>query len=278
MKTLAFLLTSFLLSVSFCMAQVDTVYTHTSKIPCVVKEITPEFVKYSFPGEELINTVYKNAVQKIVFKSGREEIFAPSAHFKKVANLHAFENVTITLEKNEVNGFLKLGEASSIAQGNTMFSALNQVEDRAQKRLKIFAAMMGGNLVYITQNEATKASLWGNNDGRYSKPTESFLTGMVYSTDVLDINKFKARIGGKTEFSAVESANFTGTTTSIRVYPSKRILKLKSIREENGLLTIEGSLEGASKYKAFRVASFDEEFFHIFYEDKGTAYNIMMKI
>ncbi|WP_162427606.1 DUF4156 domain-containing protein [Pontibacter pudoricolor] len=278
MKTLTFLLTSFVLSASVCMAQVDTVYTHTSKIPCIVKEITPEFVKYSLPGEELINTVYKNTIRKIVFTSGRVEAFTPSAQYKKVNNLHAFENVTLTLGENEVNGFLKLGEASSIAQGNTMFSGLNQVEDRAQKRLKIFAAMMGGNLVYITQQNATKASAWGSTNAYYSKPTESFLTGMVYTTHVPDIDKFKARIGNKTEFNAVESASFTGTTTSIRVYPSKRTLKLKSIKEENGLLTIEGNLEGASKYKTFRVASFDEDFFYIFYEDKGTAYNIKIKL
>ena len=54
-----------ILTVSCSYAQMDTVFVNNQKIVCSVKEITPEAIKYSFPGEDLVNSVYKNTVQKI---------------------------------------------------------------------------------------------------------------------------------------------------------------------------------------------------------------------
>jgi hypothetical protein len=63
-------------------AQVDTIYTNGEKIACSVKEITPDAVKYAYLGEDLINSVYKSTIQKIVFKSGRVQTFAEASSFK----------------------------------------------------------------------------------------------------------------------------------------------------------------------------------------------------
>jgi hypothetical protein len=41
---------------------------------------------------------------------------------------------------------------------------------------------------------------------------------------------------------------------------------------------INGELQGESKYKTFRVVSFDSDYFNVFCEDKSTAYNIKIKI
>jgi len=59
---------------------------------CTVKEITPDAVKFSYPNEDLINSVYKNTIQKIVFKSGRVQVFAESTYFKTVNNIDDYDN------------------------------------------------------------------------------------------------------------------------------------------------------------------------------------------
>lgn len=41
-----------------------------------VKKVDPETITYSFTGEELINVVDKANVEKIIFKSGREQLFS----------------------------------------------------------------------------------------------------------------------------------------------------------------------------------------------------------
>ncbi len=77
-QTKRFLTTFFLTfgTISFCCAQMDTVVLNNEKIACSVKEITPDAIKYTLPGEDIMNSVYKNTVQKIIFKSGRVQIFA----------------------------------------------------------------------------------------------------------------------------------------------------------------------------------------------------------
>src|ERR1017187_4120150 len=126
----------FLISLAICLVmkcfgQADTIFSNNEKIPCNVKEITPEAVRYSFPGEELINSVYKNTVQKIVFKNGRVQTFAESTSFKKVDSVGDFDNVTITAVENEILGLYKLGDVSSKAKGTTVYSNQVRVKERA---------------------------------------------------------------------------------------------------------------------------------------------------
>lgn len=69
----AFLFVLLLFSVR-AFGQTDTIFSNNEKIPCIVKEIKESSVVYVHPGEELLNSIYKNAVQKIVFKNGRVQV------------------------------------------------------------------------------------------------------------------------------------------------------------------------------------------------------------
>ena len=51
---------------------------------------------------------------------------------------------TITQVEGEIKGLFKVGEVSSKAKGTTTFSNQERVKERAYKKLKIQAAMMGG--------------------------------------------------------------------------------------------------------------------------------------
>jgi len=46
----------------------DTIVINNQKTACSVKEITPDAVKYTYPNEDVINSVFKNTVQKIIFR------------------------------------------------------------------------------------------------------------------------------------------------------------------------------------------------------------------
>ena len=132
----------------------DTIYMNNDRIACNIKEVDEDAVKYVYPGEETINTVYKNAIQKIIFKSGRVAVFAESTSLKKVNCIDDYDNVSFSQVWGEVKGLFKMGEVSSKARASTIFGNEERVKERAIYKLKIEAAMMGANLVYITQ-EAT---------------------------------------------------------------------------------------------------------------------------
>lgn len=269
-----------LLAAHYSFAQLDTLYTTQNRIPCLVKEITPEAVKYALPGEELLNTVYRNTVLKIVFQNGRVQTFDEPMVYKKLQSIHDFDNVTVTQLENEVKGLYKVGEAATSAQAGSMFTSMDKIQERALRKMKIVAAMMGANVVYLAHLQA-KGANWGMGSGSllqqsHASAAETFLSGVVYTNELLDIEQFKAKVAGKTVFKLVEKAQFVKTSDEIRVYSSNRKFTLKDVKEESGHIVVAGTLEGASKHKQFRVASFDKEFFYLYYHEKGVDYSVKL--
>ncbi|WP_018476955.1 hypothetical protein [Pontibacter roseus] len=273
-RLLASLLLLFVAQYAF--AQADTLFTHTGKIPCTVKEITPETVRYTHVGEELINTVYRNAVQKIVFQNGRVQTFEEATALKKISGLHDFNNVTVTQLEGDVKGLFKVGDISSAAQSATLLSDMGAVRDRAFRKIKIVAAMMGANIVYLTQQQTVANNIYLRNS--YGNTPGTYLSGVVYTNQLPSLEEFKSRTAGKSEFQVIEKASFKSSSNDVTTYPSKWKFKLREVKNENGLIILDGDLQGASRYNKFRVASFDEKFFYIYYEEKGVSYNVKLAI
>jgi len=256
--------------------QTDTIFSNNEKISCSVKEITPDAVKYTFPGEDLTTTIYKNAVQKIVFKSGRIQTFSESTSFKKVASVMDFENVTVTQVESEVRGLFKVGDVSSKAKGATTLSNQERVKERAYHKLKIQASMQGANIIYLT-NMRTE----GNKAGGYyqsGSSAEASLTGVAYTTQLPNYKDFESLIKDKRNFIAVQEFKLWSSSSDMSQSDIKTKFKIINISNENGLIMLEGQLDGVSKYSKFRVVSFSSDSFNIFYEDKSTAYNLKIEI
>ena len=264
----------FLTLTSFCFAQMDTVVINNQKIACSVKEVTPDAVKYTFPGEEVMNSVYKNTVQKIIFKSGRVQTFAESSSFKAVAGVMDYDKVTITSVEGEVKGLYKLSDVSSKAKGTTVYSNQERVKDRAYKKLKIQAAMFGANIVYLT-NQRTE----GNKYGTYftaGSTAETNLTGLAYSNTVPDFEKFKALLGTRTDFMALTKYELGASDSDVSIDAIEKTFKITGITNENGVIVIQANLKGEDDIHTFQLAGFTDKDFSIAYRRKGTAYNLVI--
>ena len=152
-----------ILSLSFIKsyAQTDTIIINNQKIACTVKEITPDAVKYTYPNEDLINTIYKNTVQKIIFKSGRVQTFVEATSYRSINSVSDYNNVTITSVESEVKGLFKIADVSSKAKGTTVYSSQERVKDRAYRTMKIQAAMFGANVVSLNPQK-TEGNKYGS--------------------------------------------------------------------------------------------------------------------
>lgn len=256
-----------------CIAQTDTIVLNNQKIACTVKEITPDAVKYSYPGEDLLNSVYKNGVQKIIFKSGRVQTFAESTSYKPVNGVMDYNNVTITSVESEVKGLFKLGDVSSKAKGTTTFSNQERVKERAYRKFKIQAAMLGANIIYLT-NQRTE----GNKYGYYnSSASEANLTGIAYSNTLPDLDNFKKLLGSRANFVAVKQYKLWSSDSDVSQDAINKRFTIANVINDNGIVSIEGTLEGESKITSFQLASFDSNGFSVAFKDKETAYNIVIK-
>lgn len=251
-------------------AQVDTMYVNNEKIPCSIAEITPDAIKYKYPGEDLVNSVYKNSVQKIVFKSGRIQIFAEATSFKDVNNVDEYENVTIAGVESEVRGLYKIGDVSSKAVGTTMLSSQERVKARAYRKLKMQAAMMGANVIYLTNQKVR-----GNENGGYlqaGNPSQTNLTGLAYTNLIPNIEEFKKLISGRNIYGSVLRYKLWASDSEMSKESGLYELKIEDIINDNGVVTVRGDLEGVKKYRDFRLARFNKDSFSLYYKDKSTAY------
>lgn len=265
-----------LIFVKFVRAQTDTIVLNNQKIACVVKEVTPEAVKYSFLGEDLINSVYKNGVQKIIFKSGRIQTFAEATSYKIITNVMDYDKVTITSVENEIKGLYKLGDVNAKAKGTTVYSNQEKVKERAYHKLKIQAAMVGANIIFLT-NQRTE----GNKYGTYftsGSTAETNLTGVAYSNLLPDYDKFKTTIGNKTDCIAVKRYKLWASDSDVSDDVINKTFKITNILNENGVVIVEADLQGEKDFKRFQLVNFNENEFSIAYKDKGTAYNFTIKI
>jgi hypothetical protein len=256
--------------------QSDTIFSNNEKIVCNVKEITPDAVKYALQGEELLNSVYKNSVQKIVFKSGRVQTFAETTSFKTIKGVDDYENVAISRVESEVRGLFKLGDVSAKAKGTTQLSNQERVKERAYRKIKIVAAMMGANIIYLT-DQRTEGNKYGT-DYQAGASAEVNISGVAYTTQLPSISEFKKLIGDKTNFTAVEEAKLWSSAADMSKKKTQNIFAIFSISNDNGMIVINGALQSERKNNTFRVVSFDNESFNVFYEDRSNAYNIKITI
>jgi hypothetical protein len=219
-------------------AQMDTVISNNQKIACTIKEVTPDAVKYTFPGEDVINTVYKNTIQQIIYKSGRIQTFAESTSFKTVQSVMDYNNVTTTMVESEVKGLFKLIDVSSKSKGTTVYSSQERVKDRAYRKIKIQAAMFGANIVLLT-NQRTE----GNKYGGYfssSSTAETNLTGIAYSNILPNYEKFKQLIGGTTTFIAIKKFELGASDSDVSQDDVKKLFVITKVTNESGIILLEG--------------------------------------
>ncbi|WP_295771926.1 DUF4156 domain-containing protein [uncultured Mucilaginibacter sp.] len=254
----------------------DTIYLNNQKLACNVKEVLPDAVRYAFPGEDVVNSAYKNSIQKIVFKSGRVQTFSESTSFKSVAKVSDFENVTISSLESEIQGLYKLGEVTSKAKGTTVISNQERVKQRAYRKLKIQAAMLGANIIYLT-NQRTE----GNKYGGYfqsGSSAETNLTGIAYSNSLPDLEAFKKLIGSKTDFNTSWRSKLWASDSDVSTDVYMTPFSIKEIINENGIIMIEGKLGDGTKNTRFQLANFTNDTFSIAYKDKSSAYNIVVSL
>lgn len=191
LKPLAFLIVSFLINFgTFAQGNYDLLYTINGTKEVKIKELGFNSVKYIHPNEETVYTISKYQVEKIVFASGREEIF--DSPIKEVGGLNDFKKVYVTYNTDDIAGLIPRGELFSKAIGATTLSGINQVNNRALDKLKIEAAMVGANVVLIGST-FQRGNQYGG-ESQSGSATQTSYSGTAYSTHKIDPQTLKSII------------------------------------------------------------------------------------
>jgi len=90
---------------------------------------------------------------------------------------------------SEIEGYKKLETIYSKARGVTVLSAINNVNNRALKKLKTEAAMLGADAILITNNYQKGV--------QFSSPVQVTYTAVAYISKPITIDQVKNGISGK---------------------------------------------------------------------------------
>jgi hypothetical protein len=257
-------------------AQLDTIYSNEGVLAVNIKEVLPDAVKFSYPTEDLLITVYKNTVQKIKYKSGRIETFAEASSFKQVKGAQDWENVSIAKVESEVKGLYKIDDVSSKAKGATTLSNMDKVKDRSYKKLKIEAAMLGANIIYLT-NERVQGNQFGT-QYQAGNSTETNLSGIAYSNVRPKYSEFNEIYSKINRFKLVKKLYLGRNSLDLELSNEglPPTVVITGITENEGFIYVNSIIktEGTNN---FRVVYFDEKNIILMYKDKRKIYNLMLE-
>jgi hypothetical protein len=181
--------------------------------------------------------------------------------------------VTLTAVESEVKGLFKLGDVSAKAKGATSLSNQERVKERAFRKMKIEAAMMGANIIYLTHQKSE-----GSQSGYlHSSNAATSLTGVAYTNQLPRYDDFIKLIDSRKDFVTISENKMWTSDAKVSKTSANKTFKIINIINDNGIVTIEAELSGVTNYHKFRLSNFTNEAFSIYYQDKSTAYNYEIK-
>jgi len=135
-----------------------------------VTTVTPSYISFVLAENNEEYTIERKEVQKIVYKTGRIEVFNKSVF--EVLEDSMWEAVWLADKKNQVSDLYVLGEieASSSASERSATAAKNGAIIRLKKK----AANMNGTVVLVTKRQ---------NTGGYGEFPGYYISGIVYGPE-----------------------------------------------------------------------------------------------
>ncbi len=272
MKNTIVIILIWLLSTGKVFAQepLDSIFTKTDVLPVHIKEVSDEGVKFNYPGEDVLNTVKIESVNRIVFKSGRVQTFIEAPSYRQVVNGLDWEYVSVIQAEGQLSGLYQLDDVSAKAKAMTGFGSVGKMENRAMMKLKIETAMNGGNVVYITQQNSSTRSQVSN--------SSSVVSGVAYSNKIPDYRTFSNLLNKKSDFRLIEhhELGVNSTDISVKILPGE-VVKFVRAEQLGNLVFVYANILKEDNQK-FRVSYFDNEKIILVYKDKKHIYNLIFSI
>ena len=167
-KVLSFLFVMFSI---VCTAQ-DKVFFHDGNtFEGKIVKVTDKAVMFIYKGEEAVNTIGINAIEKIAYSSGRVQ----ECTEKIIINSEIdWEKVKVVYDKEEVMGLKSIGMIEKHSNGAWSFhNSTGHFMDKAIKKAKKEAAKRGAAFVLVV-NESTEG-------GRSNKYPDSSIICQLYT-------------------------------------------------------------------------------------------------
>lgn len=115
-----------------------------------VTKITENEIEYTYPNDNLINSIFKGTIEKIEFADGRVESFSNLLNVKEIFMDSQWEDVVVTYDFEDTRGLERVAELAESSPWRGWFAGKGY--NSTVKELKQKAAELRCGLVYINAN------------------------------------------------------------------------------------------------------------------------------
>jgi hypothetical protein len=251
-----FLFIIFAFSPTLLFSQVDTLYkTNSEKLGVNVTEINESNIKYTYPDEFLSNTIAKVTVLKIHFKSGRIQEFSSNSSLVKIKSCLDWKKIQVSKIESEVKGLRKVSLIGAKAKGS-VYTSTSKLQDRAFNKIKIITAMLGGNIVYVLNQNTESASVSGQFGGTVKAPSVT-ISGSVYTSQTISESDISS---GEYNISKVYVLKPNAYSLSPYNFRNQEVKIVKEeIVEENGFQNLNIDISSLTQVSKYNIIYADEE-------------------
>ena len=266
-----FVVTILFTTISFtgkCQEALDSIFTATEILAVNVKEVSEESIKYAYPGEDLVNSISTSKISKIVFKSGRTQVFEEERAFRTVRNGLDWEYVTVVQNDQELKGLYQLDQVNSKAKAATGWGSVGKMENRAKRKLLIETAMNGGNVVFLTQQNSSTRS--------QNSTSSSVMGGVAYTNTIPNIQLLQDLLRTGDELRFVEEHSLGVNSDDLKVSAQKgELVKLTNPEKSGHMIYVNANVPGVNETK-FRVSYLDDKEVILVYRTKKQIVNVIL--
>lgn len=154
-----------------CMAQDVLVFHNGDIAKGKVSEVTDQYVRFCYDGEDFINVIGKNALLEVHYSSGRVQQMSQKID---IISENDWEKVRVVYDRSEIMGLKSLGQIEKHSSGTWSFSiTAGHFSEKTLKKIRKEAANRGGCIVLILSQQSKSGDLLG--DGHAS------MTGEIYT-------------------------------------------------------------------------------------------------
>jgi hypothetical protein len=173
MKKIFVIILLFLTNLIFSQDVLDTLFFVDGKVEAVqITGLTETTVQYNYYGEGISIETPKSRLAKVITRSGRVVVFENTSQQKTVFTCEDWTKVEVTKIESEIEGLIRMANVSGKAKASG-FGTLAKMQDRAMTKMRMQAAFLGCDVVFMLNQTNTDA-------GFYQSPG-SFMTGTAYS-------------------------------------------------------------------------------------------------
>jgi hypothetical protein len=270
-----FRLRAFLASIALCLlasgafAQVDSIWTKTGGImTCMVKEITPDLVRYVLPNEDIDQSIYKSDILKIRYRSGREQVYVPPRRAMRVLQGEKdYDSVLVTHLDYDLKKHYILVDSLQITLPSQA-DAPDKARARAFKVLQAETALFGYNILRIPAQSSSRTLY--NPETRKETGHVTRFAGAVYTDTLAPAADIVARLGAKRTYTSYQVIMLPKGALTTRRDALVDTIDLSDVRIENQVVRLTTKIRGIEGTQ-YRILGYDKfAFFLACRNEKGS--------